>query len=191
VSSTGPPTAAPAPEGARGPADETAVLPQVDPGAADETAVLPPVAPGAADETAVLPPVAPGAADETAVLPPVAPGAADETAVLPPVRGEDPADRVPPGYFRDEDRDEDRGDAADGGGNDRTRELPQVDPGAVDAGPAADRARGRRRRSDWAEETPLDDLPTLADELLGPHADDPDDEDRGGGHRGGRGRRGR
>jgi dTMP kinase len=214
----------PVPPGAAGPAgsaDETAVLPQVDPrvaeesaapGAADETAVLPQVDPGATDETAVLPPVPPGAAgpaDETAVLPPVAPGAAgpaDETAVLPPVRRDDPADRVPPGYFRDEHRDghqdeyrdrrqdEHRDGGADGsgGGNDRTRELPQVDPGAVDAGPAADRARGRRRRSDWAEETPLDDLPTLADELLGPHADDPDDEDRGGrGGRGGRGRRGR
>jgi dTMP kinase len=30
----------------------------------------------------------------------------------------------------------------------------------------------RRPRPDWAEETPLDDLPTLADELLGPHDED-------------------
>ncbi|WP_405600486.1 dTMP kinase [Streptomyces sp. NBC_01410] len=88
-----------------------------------------------ADETAVLPKV-PADADETAVLPPVRD--ADETAVLPPVRDA--------GAARDE----------------RTRELPQVDPSS-----------GRpRRRSDWAEETPLDDLPTLADELLGPHEDD-------------------
>ncbi|MFI6009826.1 dTMP kinase [Streptomyces sp. NPDC051243] len=126
-------------------------------GASDETAVLPPVPPGAADETTVLPPVAPGAADETAVLPPVPPGAADETAVLPPVSGDEPGHRVPPGYFRDEER---------------TRELPQVDE---------EGAPRRRARSDWAEETPLDDLPTLADELLGPHEDEYGDE-------GGRGR---
>ncbi|AIR99683.1 dTMP kinase [Streptomyces glaucescens] len=114
---------------------------------------------------------APGAADETAVLPQV-PGAADETAVLPPVRGEAPADRVPRGFFRDE-RD------GDGTGTDdpadRTRELPQI--GAEDTAP-------RRARSDWAEETPLDDLPTLADELLGPREDEYGDEGRRGGGRG-------
>ncbi|MET7733714.1 dTMP kinase [Streptomyces sp. NPDC005402] len=169
-----------------GPVDETAVLPRVSMEKDDEessgsgasgapsasgvsggtasdsevTAELPqpPVPPGAADETAVLPPVPPGAADETAVLPPVVPpGAADETAVLPPVPpapGEGPSDRVPPGYFRDEER---------------TRELPQVD---------AEGTPRRRARSDWAEETPLDDLPTLADELLGPH-DDEYGDDRG------------
>ncbi|KOU67998.1 kinase [Streptomyces sp. MMG1533] len=194
-----------------GPVDETAVLPSVAPEAADdETAVLrpvrdeqadgrssgaaaggadaevtaelpqPPVPPGAADETAVLPPVAPtGAGDETAVLPPVPPGAADETAVLPPVRDEAPGDRIPPGFFRD-----DQDGSASGAGarpdgtQDRTRELPQVDESGVPR---------RRARSDWAEETPLDDLPTLADELLGPHGDEEFDEERG---RRGRGRRG-
>ncbi|MFE0181998.1 dTMP kinase [Streptomyces olivaceus] len=136
---------------------------------------VPPAPTGAADETAVLPAVEPRDVEETAVLPPVVPGAADETAVLPPVRGDDPADRVPPGYFREE-------DPATGAGHadeprDRTRELPQIDP---------DQAPPRRRRPDWAEETPLDDLPTLADELLGPRDED-DDE---GGRRGrGRGRR--
>ncbi|MDQ0762775.1 dTMP kinase [Streptomyces canus] len=156
-----------------GPVDETAVLPRVPmekgdedasaegaPGGATSDAEVtaelpqPPVPPGAADETAVLPPVPPGAADETAVLPPVAPGSADETAVLPPVPGDGPSDRVPPGYFRDEER---------------TRELPQVDETGTPR---------RRARSDWAEETPLDDLPTLADELLGPH-DDGYGDDRG------------
>lgn len=135
--------------------------PQVPSGAADETAVLPAVEPRDADETAVLPPVTP-------------PGAADETAVLPPVRGDDPADRVPPGFFREE------GPAEEA--QDRTRELPRIDP---------DQAPPRRRRSDWAEETPLDDLPTLADELLGPHDEDEtgrDDDGRGGRGRG-RGRR--
>ncbi|MEU0411362.1 dTMP kinase [Streptomyces griseorubiginosus] len=156
-----------------GPVDETAVLPRVSMTKDDEepsgasgeasdsevTAQLPqpPVPPGAADETAVLPPVPPGAADETAVLPPVPPGAADETAVLPPVSGDGPADRVPPGYFRDEER---------------TRELPQLDEKGTPR---------RRPRSDWAEETPLDDLPSLADELLGPH-----DEEYGDGRRRGR-----
>ncbi len=118
-------------------------------------------------------------------------GAMDETAVLPAVGAEgarpeaerptDPADRVPPWMFRPE------SDAADGGrqaapesGNERTRELPQFDPtqaGAEQAGdPGADPHGRKRRRPEWAEETPLDDLPTLADELLGPH------DAAGGGH---------
>ncbi|WP_371598953.1 dTMP kinase [Streptomyces sp. NBC_00564] len=155
-------------------ADETAVLPPVTSGPADETAVLPPVRGRAADETAVLPPVRGRAADETAVLPPVTSGAADETAVLPPVRdagagksASDPSDRVPPGYFRDE-----RAAQGSEDSGDRTRELPQVD---------AEGTPRRRPRSDWAEETPLDDLPTLADELLGPREDDDWDEGRGRG----------
>jgi dTMP kinase len=118
-------------------------------------------------ETAMLPKV-PDDADTTMLRPVRDARAADETAVLPPVRDDGPADRVPPGIFRDEH--EERGV---GGGNERTTELPQVDPSA----------ERPRRRSDWAEETPLDDLPTLADELLGPHEDDEND--------GGRGRRGR
>ncbi|MFI5678489.1 dTMP kinase [Streptomyces cellulosae] len=184
-----------------GPVDETAVLPRVrddegagergadsgsgagsgsgsgGPGSDSEVTAELPAPSGAADETAVLPPVPPGAADETAVLPPVPPpGAADETAVLPPVRDEAPSDRVPPGYFRDE-----QAQPRPDGGEDRTRELPQVDEHG---------APRRRARSDWAEETPLDDLPTLADELLGRHEDDGDDgDDRGRGRRG-RGRRG-
>ncbi|MFF8291321.1 dTMP kinase [Streptomyces sp. NPDC016309] len=146
----------------------------------EETTLLPPVrgTDRADDETTVLRPVRDSgpaghdgpAADETAVLPPVRDtgatgpaGPADETAVLPPVRDEGAADRVPPGYFRDERPGRPAGE--------RTRELPQIDE------------QGKpRRRSDWAEETPLDDLPTLADELLGPH-----DEDEG--HGGGRPRR--
>ncbi|MFF6948770.1 dTMP kinase [Streptomyces iakyrus] len=158
------------------PGEQTEVLPPVPPRAGDETEVLPPVrdrdASGAADETAVLPPVRAGDAEETAVLPPVRPEDAEETAVLPPVRGDETADRVPPGYFR-----KDAPDARPDGTEDRTREMPQVD---ADGTP-------RRRRSDWAEETPLDDLPSLADELLGPHDDEPDDR-RGRRGRGGRGR---
>ncbi|CAL9540200.1 dTMP kinase [Streptomyces sp. enrichment culture] len=152
--------------------------PGSEPGSESEVTAelpVPPAPAGAADETAVLPAVEPQDPEETAVLPPVPPGAADETAVLPPVREDHPADRVPPGYFREE------GPAAGAHHadepRDRTRELPQIDP---------DQAPPRRRRPDWAEETPLDDLPTLADELLGPRDED-DDE---GGRRGrGRGRR--
>jgi dTMP kinase len=164
----------------------TVETPMVAPGA-DEPAVLPPVrderdadtrpARGPEPESEVTtqlpqPPDPSGAADETAVLPaPVVPGAADETAVLPAVPADAPADRVPQDIFRNE-----RSGAADGGSEDRTREMPQVD---VDA----DGAVRRRPRPAWAEETPLDDLPTLADELLGAY----DDE----GHDGSRGRRGR
>ncbi|MEU2623482.1 dTMP kinase [Streptomyces sp. NPDC007157] len=156
----------------------TAQLPQPPAGASDETAVLSPVVPGTADETAVLPAVVPGAADETAVLPSVR--ATDETAVLPPVRddatapADAPADRVPPGFFRDE-----RSGGNPDGSEGRTRELPQVGDDGT--------ARRQRPRPDWAEETPLDDLPSLADELLGSYEDEESDDERG---RRGRGRRG-
>ncbi|MFF1507339.1 dTMP kinase [Streptomyces sp. NPDC058326] len=124
----------------------------------DEVTVATPIVklPEPEAETAVLPQVSEErGADETAVLPPVRD--TEATAVLPPVRdtpASDPTGRVPQGIFRDarEDRH---------GANDRTRELPQLDE------------NGRpRSRSDWAEETPLDDLPTLADELFGPHDDE-------------------
>ncbi|MFD1660123.1 dTMP kinase [Streptomyces caeni] len=134
---------------------------------------------GPVDETAVLPPVRVGESESetTAKLPRPSERqpTADETAVLPPVRdggAGDPADRVPPGFFRDE-RPAPRPDGAE----DRTRELPRMDP----------QGRPRSRpRPDWAEETPLDDLPTLADELLGPRDDEDDgywDEGRGSGRR--------
>ncbi|MEU7347910.1 dTMP kinase [Streptomyces bacillaris] len=106
---------------------------------------------------------------------------ADETAVLPPVRGDQPsrpADRVPKGYFRDEAPEPSPAESE----NERTRELPQIeDPQAAAPADGGSRSRRKRPRPDWAEETPLDDLPTLADELLGGHDDD--------GPTGGRGRR--
>ncbi|MFF0624536.1 dTMP kinase [Streptomyces sp. NPDC004296] len=140
------------------------------------------------ERTAALPRPEPrdahGPADETAVLPvrDDARGArqgggadSEETAVLPPVREGDPADRVPPWMFAQE-----NGTAGDaGGGVERTRELPQVDP---ETGRPAESSGRSRPRPEWAEETPLDDLPTLADELLGPHADG--DTDRGTGDNG-------
>ncbi|WP_338495420.1 dTMP kinase [Streptomyces sp. SJL17-4] len=146
------------------------VKPAADPDAPtvspDEVTVATPIVkitkPEPEAETSALPRIGEErAADETAVLPPVRD--TDETAVLPPVRdtpASDPVDRVPPGIFRDTRPARQQPQGA----NDRTRELPQLDE------------NGRpRRRSDWAEETPLDDLPTLADELFGPH----DDEDEG------------
>ncbi|MFJ4775540.1 dTMP kinase [Streptomyces sp. NPDC088762] len=147
---------------------QTVPVPKADPAqetSAAETSVLPPVR--STDETAVLPPVRP--ADETAVLPPVRPAAPSggtgpaRSASRPTARRpeENPADRVPPDIFRES-------------GNDRTRELPVV----------GDDGRPRRPRPDWAEETPLDDLPTLADELLGRHDEhDEGDEDGGRGTR--------
>lgn len=140
-----------------GPVDETAVLPRVPDEDAGQRSGRSGVSEAEVTTELPKPQIPPGATDETAVLPAVPPGAADETAVLPPVHEDDE-----PGGFD--------------GPVDRTRELPRVDPGS---------SSRRRKRSDWAEETPLDDLPTLADELLGPH-----DEERGDdGGEGGRGRR--
>ncbi|MEV0320774.1 dTMP kinase [Streptomyces sp. NPDC050658] len=170
-----PPAPAPGPAPARPAAPAAPAGPARTPD--NETTVPTPVvrqpeagAPSAAEETAVLPPVQDAYGSEvTEVLPqPPVPGAADETAVLPPVH----EDKVPPGYFRDE-----RPVPAPDGGNDRTRELPQVDEQGTPR---------QRPRSDWAEETPLDDLPSLADELLGSRDDKDDEGDEG---RGGRRRR--
>ncbi|MFF8942601.1 dTMP kinase [Streptomyces sp. NPDC014864] len=189
-----------------GPVDETAVLPRVteerderadaaeaagavDGGSSWETGRSGSRPESASEVTARLPqplvrPENPaGAADETAVLPPVPPeGAADETAVLPPVGGDDGSeDRVPPGFFRDERQTADRSERRD---DDRTRELPQFDPEAH--AEARDGGRRGRQRPDWAEQTPLDDLPTLADELLGPRGNDGDADEHEGGQDGGR-----
>ncbi len=127
---------------------ETTVLPAVDPHAA------PPAPPSSSETTTVMAPVVPedgqpgGSGGASSELPPPVPGTA---------RGDDPTDRVPPWLFRSDQPD----------GNERTREMPPVPP-EQSARPA------RRPRPDWAEETPLDHLPTLADELLGPHDhDDP------------------
>ncbi|MFJ9695847.1 dTMP kinase [Kitasatospora sp. NPDC101183] len=121
------------------------------------------------EETAVLPKVP--AADATAVLPKVP--AADETAVLPKVEPGRAEDRVPPGLWRGERPAE------------RTREMPVVGgapaapapaaPAAPAAAPGAPAAASpvepqqavERTRPEWAEETPMDDLPSLTDTLLG------------------------
>ncbi|MFF9486103.1 dTMP kinase [Streptomyces sp. NPDC014676] len=175
-------TTAPGAAAARGrTADEAATVPTpvVTPtnasgGPVDETAVLPRVPEeDAGQRSGGRSGVSDAEVTTELPMPPVPPGAADETAVLPPVRGDEqgPADRrVPPGYFRDE-----RPASAPEGTDvpdDRTRELPRIDP---------EGSPRRRQRPDWAEETPLDDLPTLADELLGPRdGEDGDEDDRRG-----------
>ncbi|MEV7199734.1 dTMP kinase [Streptomyces griseoluteus] len=165
--------AAAADSAARKPSEPERAVPEAPaPGAGDDTAVLRPVRDKAseAEVTAELPqPPAPkGAADETALLPKFSDRDADETAVLPPVSPAEDTAVLPP--VRDD-------------AEDRTREIPQL---------GAD-GRPRRPRPDWAEETPLDDLPSLADELLGSYDehDEHDERDRhdDGGRRG-RGRRG-
>lgn len=137
----------------------TVPTPVVKPDAAPEAPTVSP------EEVTVATPILKPEA-ETAVLPQIRdPRAVDETAVLPAVqdpRVSDPADRVPQGIFRDE-RQQPAQPQQPHGANDRTRELPQLDENGQP-----------RRRSDWAEETPLDDLPTLADELFGPHDDEND-----------------
>jgi dTMP kinase len=79
--------------------------------------------------------------------------------VAKPRSDESVQDRVPDWLFRPED-----GSAPPAAPAvppvERTREMPVVDP---DASAAAQRGA----RYDWAEETPLDDLPSLTDELLG------------------------
>ncbi|MEW1655982.1 dTMP kinase [Streptomyces sp. NPDC093707] len=127
-----------------------------------------------------------GPADETAVLPSVrdeargghqAGGAdSEETTVLPSVREGHAGDRVPPWMFAEEQGAGGNAGAAEHG-VERTRELPQVDP---ETGRPAEPPRRSRPRPEWAEETPLDDLPTLADELLGRQADEDTDHGTGG-----------
>ncbi len=109
---------------------QTVPVPKIDPSGARPS-----------DETAVLPAVRP---DGPA---PAAQGGRTRPAERPtaPHTQEAPADRVPPGIFRDS-------------ANDVTRELPVFD----------EDGRPRRSPSEWAEATPMDDLPTLADELLPP-----------------------
>ncbi|MCF6522589.1 dTMP kinase [Streptomyces sp. JJ36] len=109
------------------------------------------------------------AEDETAVLPSVPPpgqGRPGREQTGREQTGGEQAGPVPPGPYRDAQERE----------VERTRELPQV--------PEENGRSGRRRRPEWAEETPLDDMPTLADELLGPREggddDPPSDLDRPG-----------
>ncbi|MET7639597.1 dTMP kinase [Streptomyces sp. NPDC005438] len=114
--------------------------------------------PSAEDETTVMPQIQgdPDTELTTAIPRVVSSPDAEETTVMPQV----PSSR------------EERPAAE---GDDRTREMPQIDP------------ETGRPRPDWAEETPMDDLPTLADELLGSR--DEDASERGEDDSGREGRR--
>ncbi|MFD7730007.1 dTMP kinase [Kitasatospora phosalacinea] len=144
---------APAPAPAR--ADETAVLPRVEAEGWDEGRNGNGNGDGArradAETTRELPKPAPTAPTATpAAAPPAAP-AVDETAVLPVIEDEDRA-----------------GDVAE------TAVLPKADDptarvpkGLFRDEPDSTQTRELRPRPEWAEETPLDDLPSLTDSLLG------------------------
>ncbi|THA25231.1 dTMP kinase [Streptomyces sp. RKND-216] len=97
--------------------------------------------------------------EETTQLPQQLPGAdapaEDETTVLPAVSPDEETAEVPQ--------------------VERTREMPRVED---ESGQENGGRKGRRRRREWAEETPLDDMPTLADELLGSRDEDEDRGDR-------------
>ncbi|RGD60389.1 dTMP kinase [Kitasatospora xanthocidica] len=124
---------------------------------------------GAVDETTRLPVVPASAVDETAVLPKV-PAEADRTAVLP---------RIEPGRVegrtdgRAEGRAEGRAAQAPRRAEpvDSTRELPVIGAEPASGPPSQPQPQpaAERPRPEWAEETPMDDLPSLTDTLLGSH----------------------
>ncbi|MYY03466.1 dTMP kinase [Streptomyces sp. SID4913] len=177
-----------------GPDNELTVpTPIVNPNEVTQPVASPVDRPSDEAETTMLPkfsdaPEAPGSADETTVLPAVRDAGEDSGpgtgrgSGRGGARASDPADRVPRGIFRDE-----RPAGPAEGENERTRELPQITDPHAEPRQAEDQQprsrRTRRPRPDWAEETPLDDLPSLADELLGGH------DDEGPEPSGGRGRR--
>jgi|GEM_PF-22751 len=181
------------------PNDETAVLPAVSPD--DETSVLPRVSgEGERDEERGREGSRPSGAHRADR--PV-PGASETTTIVAPVVPEPHGAEQGPGRGSDTDSDTDSGrdsrqgsdqGSAEGGHDAPTAELPAPQPGTARDDDPADRVppwlfrpqdgtretsspAARRPRPEWAEETPLDDLPSLADELLGPH--DEGDEPRG------------
>ncbi|MER7580731.1 dTMP kinase [Kitasatospora sp. NPDC097691] len=121
-------------------------------GAVDETAKLPVVPASAVDRTAVLPKV-PAEADRTEVLPRVEPGRpVDSTRELPVVGGEPAAQRPQAGAQPQRPQ----------------AQQPQAQPSQAQPKPEPQSA-AERSRPEWAEETPMDDLPSLTDTLLGSH----------------------
>jgi dTMP kinase len=72
-------------------------------------------------------------------------------------------DRVPEWLFRPQDETVESAQPE----VERTRELPAVPPAAAAGGGMEETSVLPRGRYDWAEETPLDNLPSLTDELLG------------------------
>lgn len=154
--------AAQAVEAQRASATESSALAS-DSGTSAPEAAGPSSAPSDGDTVQVPQPKLGGASEdaETTLIPQVsdAPAAGEEAeTTLIPEASEGTSDSVPKS-------------ASASGGDDRTRELPQVD---------AEGKPRQRSRPEWAEETPMDDLPTLADELLGPYADAEGQDDADG-----------
>jgi dTMP kinase len=154
--------AEPEPEAERS-GDETAVMPAVRPASArpavaeEETRVLPAVT--------AKPPVPP--AWQPKPPPPV-----EQPPQGRPTYSERVQDKVPSWLFRPEDEAAQGPQDARGGPRrtprsapeDRTHEVPALRPDGTPAGQP-------RGRFDWAEETPLDDVPTLTDKLFGHRRD--------------------
>ncbi|MBA0053043.1 dTMP kinase [Streptomyces sp. AJS327] len=128
----------------------------------EETALLPQAQPPGERADAAHP----DGSEETTVLPRVPEDATDRDA-------DQAADRWTADRWSDEQRDAEQRFLREGfpaaAVEERTREMPQVDP---------ETGRPVRQRPDWAEETPLDDVPSLADELLGPRGERDEDGDR-------------
>ncbi|NSC23110.1 dTMP kinase [Streptomyces albus subsp. chlorinus] len=127
-------------------------------GSEADTAQIPQVpapSPDVEDTTQLPRPEGVSAEEETTVLPQVSP-AEDETTVLPRIPADEDETTVLPRVSEE-------------GEEERTRELPQVAPDAS------------RPRPSWAEPEDGEDgdetAPSLADELLGPHEEEPDEED--------------
>ena len=142
-------------------------------------------APAAADETAVLPAVPSGekaakkatgkapeqAVEKTTVLPKVA-----STGPIPPVLPVE--ERVPPGLWRPEpeaERPVEQTREFPAATDSTTPEPPRAGrpswAGAAAAEPTEAAPEPERARPSWAEETPMDDLPSLTDTLLGSRED--------------------
>jgi len=141
-----------------------------------ETPVLAPAtpAPGAAvppeAPTEVIPAIPPKPSTPPAAETPES--ANERTTVLPmpkswqvakPRSEESVQDRVPEWLFRPQDETVESAQPE----VERTRELPAVPPAAAAGGGMEETSVLPRGRYDWAEETPLDNLPSLTDELLG------------------------
>ncbi|WP_051710757.1 dTMP kinase [Streptomyces sp. NRRL S-350] len=123
---------------------------------------------GAADATAKLPVVPASAVDETAVLPRVP--EADRTEVLPRIEPGRTGGRTAAGPRPSEPVDSTR-ELPVVGGEPAVGPRPQSEPQPQQSHPQQaqppQQAAGERPRPEWAEETPMDDLPSLTDTLLG------------------------
>jgi dTMP kinase len=144
------PKSGPKPEPASEPASGPAVPPEAP------TEVIPAIPPKPSTPPADR---APESANErTAVLP-----MPKSWQVARPRNEESVQDRVPEWLFRPQDETVESARPE----VDRTRELPVVPPPPAAGGDPEETGVLPRGRYDWAEETPLDNLPSLTDELLG------------------------